>query len=181
MHACVCVHLSVCVSAWPRKAKWCKWNRLKERKAIQVCPNKWVKCWAILMPSLTAINQHPPTASVVMYDCVLIARKHTNAPTLTLSHTQSHTNKHTRVINTLAVLCTGHILKQMQLKSKRINPPSRYLLMLCNSNTVWLTLCCCHGAQIAGGVNDSNGGLWLAVFSVTASEMWFTDPANLKP
>lgn len=38
-----------------------------------MCPNKWVKCWAILMLSLTAINQNPPTASVVMYDCVLIA------------------------------------------------------------------------------------------------------------
>lgn len=159
MHACVCLNLCVCVCVRPRRAKWCKWNRLKERKAIQMCPNKWVKCWAILMLSLTAINQHPPTASVVMYDCVLIATytvkyweeankfAHYNS----LMHTQSHTN--TQAINILAALCIGHISRQMQLKSKRINPPSRYLLSPCNSNTVWLTLSCCHGAQIAGGVN----------------------------
>lgn len=186
MHACVCVHLSVCVCVWPRKAKWCKWNRLKERKAIQTYPNKWVKCWAILMLSLTAINQNPPTASVVMYDCVLIATytvkycEEANKFTHYNSLVQTESYKRTWAIKILAALCIGHILRQMQLKSKQINPPSRYLLTLCNSNTVWLTLCCCHGANIAGGVNKRNGGFWLANFSVTASELWYTDHANLK-
>lgn len=167
-NACVCMHLSVCVCVCDpeNQIDASGTEREKSNPHVSQQMGKMLGYFNAELNSNKPASTHSKRGDVwLCAECNLhskILRGSTQMCPLKLSRTHSH--KNTWAINIQAALCIGHISKQMKLKSKRINPPSRYLLMLCNSSTVWLTLCCCHGAQIAGGVNERNSRLWLAFF-----------------